>query len=155
MMSNSVVKTHAQAMTKVFFVMGDRVERRARLTGTWLNIFDVTVPPCSGTPPHAHASPEVFRILEGRLKIWRMTDNGPEEIEAVAGDIVAIPPHQPHGYSNPGPETAVFSAIVDKDMAGFFEATGASEPPKGTPSRETLDRVRAAANAYGITILAA
>ncbi|MDM9618735.1 cupin domain-containing protein [Rhizobium sp. S96] len=155
MMSNSVVKTHAQSGEKVFFVMGDRVERRARLEGTWLNVFDVSVPSGSRTPLHRHASPEVFRIIEGRLTIRRMTDNGLEEFEATAGDIVRIDADQAHGYSNPGPETAVFSAIVDNDMAEFFEATGSREPPKASPSADTLERVTAAANAHGITILAA
>ncbi len=154
-MSNSFVKTHAQAGANVFFVMGDRVERRARLEGTWLNMFDVTVPPGSRTPLHQHASPEVFRMIEGRLTFRRMTDTGPEEFEATAGDIVRIGAYQPHGYSNPGPEAAVFSAVVDSDMAEFFEEAGSSEPPKDAPSPETLERVKAAANAHGIVILAA
>ncbi|RFB97458.1 cupin [Rhizobium leguminosarum bv. trifolii] len=155
MMSNSFVKTHASEEAKRFFVLGDRIERRVRIRGTWLNIFDVTVPPGSRTPRHAHASPEVFRILEGRLTIWRLTDTGPEEIEAGAGDIVSIPPFVVHGYSNRGTAPAIFSAVVDRDMAEFIEAEGATEPPKASPSAETVARMTAAANAYGITILAA
>lgn len=154
-MSNSFVKMHAEDEVKSFFVLGDRAERRLRISGTWLNIFDVTVPPGSRTPKHAHASPEVFRILEGRLTIWRLTDSGPEEIEASAGDVVTIPPFMVHGYSNRETVPAVFSAVVDRDIAGFIEAEGATEPPKATPSPETVARMTAAANAYGITILAA
>ncbi|RUM26294.1 cupin domain-containing protein [Rhizobium vallis] len=155
MMSNSFVKMHAGEEAKRFFVLGDRVERRLRISGTWLNIFDVTVPSGSRTPKHAHASPEVFRILEGSLTIWRLTDNGPEEIEASAGDIVTIPPFVVHGYANRGDVPAVFSAVVDLEMAEFIEAEGATEPPKTSPSTETIARMTAAANAYGITILAA
>ncbi|MGO6704362.1 cupin domain-containing protein, partial [Rhizobium ruizarguesonis] len=44
MMSNSFVKMPASDEAKRFFVLGDRVERRLRISGTWLNIFDVTVP---------------------------------------------------------------------------------------------------------------
>ena len=44
-MSNSFVKSDARTGPKSFFVLGDKVERRARLTGNWLNIFDVTVEP--------------------------------------------------------------------------------------------------------------
>lgn len=154
-MSNSFVKTHASDDAKRFFVLGDRVERRVRIRGNWLSIFDVTVPSGSRTPKHSHASPEVFRILQGRLTIWRLTDNGPEEIEAHAGDIVSIPPFVVHGYSNRGTAPAIFSAIVDRDMAEFIEAEGATEPPKASPSAETIARMTAAANAYGITILAA
>lgn len=152
-MSNSFVKLSAEN-TKRYFVLGDRIERRLRLRGTWFNIFDVTVPSGSRTPRHAHASPEVFRILEGRLTIWRLTDSGPEEIEAGAGDIVTIPPLVVHGYANRGTVPAVFSAIVDREMAEFIEAEGTSEPLKA-PSPETIARMTATANAYGITILAA
>ncbi|KRB50093.1 cupin [Rhizobium sp. Root708] len=155
MMSNSFVKAPAQASAKVFFVLGDRIERRARLQGNWLNIFDVTVPPGSRTPLHQHASPEVFRILEGRLTIRRATANGIDEFEATAGDIVRIEAKQAHAYSNTGTETAAFAAIVDSGMAEFLEAAGSQEPPKTAPSAETMDRMKAAANAHGITILAA
>ena len=154
-MSNLCVKRSADRPAKTVFVMGDRVARRPRLTGHWLSVFDVTVPAGAGTPPHAHASPEVYRIIEGRLTIWRMTDKGPEEIEAVAGDIVRIAPHQPHGYSNRGTVPTVFSAIVDCEMAEFIESEGSAEPPKEAPSSETAARMRAAANAHGITFLAA
>ncbi|PDS75195.1 cupin domain-containing protein [Rhizobium sp. L43] len=155
MMSNSFVKMHSSDKAKRFFVLGDRVERQLRLRGTWLNIFDVTVPPGSRTPKHAHASPEVFRILEGSLTIWRLTDGGPEEIEARPGDIVTIAPFVVHGYANRGTVPAVFSAVVDREMAEFIEAEGTTEPPKASPSAETIARMTAAANAYGITILAA
>jgi len=155
MMSNSFVKAPAQASAKVYFVLGDRIERRARLRGTWLNIFDITVAPGNGTPLHRHASPEVFRIIEGRLAFRRATETGLEEFEATAGDIVRIEANQAHAYSNPGPDAAVFSAIVDSDMADFLEAAGSQEAPKATPSAETMERMKAAANAHGITILAA
>jgi hypothetical protein len=40
-------------------------------------------------------------------------------------------------------------------MAEFLEAAGSQEPPKATSSAETMERMKAAANAHGITILAA
>ncbi|WP_040676971.1 cupin domain-containing protein [Rhizobium mesoamericanum] len=155
MMSNSFVKAPAQASAKVFFVMGDRIERRARLQGAWLNIYDITVPAGSRTPLHRHASPEVFRIIEGTLTIRRATENGVEEFEATVGDIIRVEANQAHAYSNPGQERAVFSAIVDSGMAEFLEAVGSHEAPRTAPSAETMERMKAAANAHGITILAA
>ncbi|PZM17175.1 cupin domain-containing protein [Rhizobium tubonense] len=154
MMSNSNTATEAST-TKSVFVLADHVERRARLEGTWLNIFDVTVSPGGGTPLHSHASPEVFRILEGSLTIQRMSDSGLQEVEAIAGDIVSIPAHVPHGYSNPGPAPCVFSAIVDKEMAVYFEAADSSKPTDGTPDDEAAEQMIVAANAHGIHILAA
>jgi quercetin dioxygenase-like cupin family protein len=145
-MSNSFVNTHAQPGTKSIFAMDEQFEHRARLEGTWLNIFDVTVPAGGRTPLHRHASPEIFRIIEGRLKIRRMTDQGLEEFEATAGDIVRIDADQAHGYSNPGPETALFSAVIDSEMAEFFEAAA---------SRQVTDRVTVVANSDSTRILAA
>ncbi|MGZ2405697.1 hypothetical protein ACVIKO_002957 [Rhizobium ruizarguesonis] len=55
------------------------------------------------------------------------------------------------GYSNRG----IVPVVVDRDMAEFIAAEGASEPPKASPSADTIARMTAAANAYGITILAA
>jgi quercetin dioxygenase-like cupin family protein len=144
--SNSFVTTHAQSGAKPIFAMDDQFEHRARLEGTWLNIFDVTVPSGGRTPLHRHASPEIFRIIEGRLKIRRMTDQGLEEFEATAADNVRIDAYQAHGYSNPGPETALFSAVIDSEMAEFFEAAA---------SRQTTDRVTVVANSDGATTLAA
>jgi quercetin dioxygenase-like cupin family protein len=154
-MSTSFVNTHAQPGANAPFSTGDQVERRARLEGTWLNIFDVTVPPGCRTPLHRHASPEILRIIEGRLTIRRMTDQGLEEFEATAGDIVRIDGDQAHGYSNPGPETAVFSATIDTDMAEFFEAGRSRDPSKATLSGETMNRVTVVANTDGTSILAA
>jgi quercetin dioxygenase-like cupin family protein len=154
MMSNSNTTTKATA-AKASFVLADHVERRARLEGTWLNIFDVTVPPNAGTPLHSHASPEVFRIIEGSLTIQRMTDGGLTEVTAVAGDIVTVPEHVPHGYRNPGHAPAVFSAIVDTEMALYFEAADSGKPVPGTPRDEAAEQVIVAAGAYGIRILAA
>jgi quercetin dioxygenase-like cupin family protein len=154
MMSNSNSATAAPS-AKNIFVLADHVERRARLEGTWLNIFDVTVPSGGGTPLHSHASPEVFRLLEGILIIRRMTDNGLQEVEAIAGDIITIAAHVPHGYVNPGPVPAMFSAIVDKEMAVYFESAAGGRPSDGTPDDEAARQISVAANAHGIHILAA
>jgi mannose-6-phosphate isomerase-like protein (cupin superfamily) len=144
-----------KAPARTFFILGDRIERRARLEGNWLSVFDITVPPGRATPAHSHASPEVFRILEGRLKIWRMTDAGEEEIEVGEGEIVTIPAHMPHAYSNPGTEPAVFSAIVDRQIADFLESVGKSEPPQTDLTQEAVAVVLADASAHGIVYLAA
>jgi quercetin dioxygenase-like cupin family protein len=144
-MSNSFVTTHAQPSPQSVLAAEEQFERQARLEGTWLNIFDVTVPAGGRTPLHRHASPEIFRIIAGRLTIRRMTDQGLEQFEATAGDIVRIDADQAHGYSNPGPEDAVFSAIIDSELAEFFEAAAS----------QAKDRVKVVANSDRTTFLAA
>jgi hypothetical protein len=82
-----------------------------------------------------------------------MTDAGLVETEARAGDIVSIPGDVPHGYSNASTEATVFSAIIDKDMAAYFEVAdiGVSD---SQPAADA-EHFTAAANAHGIRILAA
>jgi mannose-6-phosphate isomerase-like protein (cupin superfamily) len=144
-----------KAPARTFYILGDRIERRARLEGNWLNIFDVTVPPGHGTPVHSQASPEVYRVLEGRLKVWLMTDTGEEEFELETGDIVTIPAHVPHAYSNPGSEPTLFSALVDKDVADFIQSAGTREPPEADLTQEAVAEIVADASARGIIYLAA
>jgi quercetin dioxygenase-like cupin family protein len=152
-MSNS---SHADmaVQPKPLFVLGDHVQRQARLEGTWLNVFDVTVPAGGGTPLHSHASPEVFRILEGSLLVQQMTDAGLVETDAQAGDIISIPGDVPHGYSNVSTEPTVFSAIIDKDMAAYFEVADIGPVAESEPAADAK-RFAVAANAHGIQILAA
>jgi len=152
-MSNSS-HADAAAQAKPLFVLGDHVQRQARLEGTWLNIFDVTVPAGGGTPLHSHASPEVFRILEGALTVQQMTDSGLAETEAQAGDIISIPGNVPHGYSNTGTDAVVFAAIIDKDMAAYFEVADIGPDTENAPEVDA-ERFVVAANAHGIRILAA
>ncbi len=141
------------AQAKPLFVLGDHVQRQARLEGTWLNVFDVTVPAGGGTPLHSHASPEVFRILEGTLTVQQMTDSGLSETQAQAGDIISIPGNVPHGYSNAGPDAVVFSAIIDKDMATYFEVADIGPQAEIAPDEEA-ERFLVAAGEHGIRILA-
>lgn len=144
-----------KAPARTFYILGDRIERRARLEGNWLNIFDVTVPPGHGTPAHSQASPEVYRVLEGRLTVWLTTDDGEQEIQLGAGDIITIPAHVPHAYSNPGVEPTIFSALVDKDVADFIQSVGKSEPPEADLTQEAVAEIVADASAHGIIYLAA
>jgi mannose-6-phosphate isomerase-like protein (cupin superfamily) len=144
-----------KAPARTFFVLGDRIERRARLEGNWLNIFDITVPAGHGTPAHSQASPEVFRVLEGQLKVWLMTDAGEEEFELGVGDIITIPARVTHAYSNPGSKPTVFSALVDKDVADFIQSAGTSNPPEADLTQEAVAQIVADASAHGIVYLAA
>ena len=106
MNNNSSAKVHPTAAADTFWVMGDKVAKRGKLEGTEFNVVDVLIPPGSGTPPHTHASPEIFRILEGTVRIWSMVGGTPVETDAVPGDVVTIPAHAPHAYQNVSPYKA-------------------------------------------------
>lgn len=148
-------KHHPATDGRPVWVMGDQVVLRAKLDGTSWNVVDVIVPPGSGTPPHSHRSPEIFRILEGRLTIWTMNDGEPHEFEAATGDLVTIPANTPHGYGNPGPTPAVIMAVLDDQMVRFFEAAASKEKPSGPPSPELIERIMRLTTEHGITVLQA
>ena len=82
-------------------------------------IVSVEVPPGSGTPCVTHArEEEVYLLLEGELMMHAQT----ERHLLQPGDMVHLPPLTPHGYRNPGAETARFIAwTVGGPMDRFFE----------------------------------
>ncbi|MBW9053939.1 cupin domain-containing protein [Rhizobium mesosinicum] len=155
MNTNSSAEVHPLAAADTFWVMGDQVRKRGKLEGTAFNVIDVIVPSGSGTPPHTHASPEIFRILEGTVRIWSMAGGKPVETNAAAGDVVTIPAHAPHAYQNVGPVQAIMMAIVDDDMIAFFEAAASNEAPKGPPTPEAIGRIMSLTASHGIKILQA
>lgn len=131
-------------------VLGTHIERRVRIRGTWLNVIDATVPAGGGVPRHSHASPEIIRVVEGRLTVWQSTDDGPREFEALPGDLVRIEAYVPHAYRNTDTAPAVLAVTVDSDLADFYEALASASPPGET----AVDAV-AMATDHGVTILAA
>ncbi|MDE1990904.1 MAG: cupin domain-containing protein [Rhizobiaceae bacterium] len=153
--SNSSAKVHPAASARTFWVMGDQVSKRGKLDGTEFNIVDVMIPPGSGTPPHTHASPEIFRILQGTVRIWSLSDGKPVETDAVAGDVVTIPAHAPHAYRNVSPLPALMMSVVDDQMVGFFEAAASDEPLAGPPTPEAIGRIVALTATHGINVLQA
>lgn len=155
MNDNHSAKVHPAASAGKFWVMGDEIMKRGKLEGTGFNVIDVMVPPGSGTPPHSHASPEIFRILQGTMTIWSLIDGQPAEIEAVPGDVVTIPAHAQHAYRNASSAPALMMSIVDDRMMEFFEAAASDEPPAGPPTPEAIERIMALTVTHGIHILQA
>ena len=144
---------HPTAAASSFWVLGDQLSIRGNVSGTPLNIVDVTVPPGSGTPPHSHASAEIFRILEGTIRIWSLVDGAPVETDATAGDVVTIAPHAPHGYRNATSEPARLMAIVDDQMVAFFRDAASDQPLEGPPTPELIGRITGLTARHGITML--
>jgi quercetin dioxygenase-like cupin family protein len=134
-------------------VLGERVQLRAKLPGTRLNIVDVTVPPGGGTPLHSHASTEIYRILSGKLRISSRRGDVLTEVEAGPGDVVTMPAHAAHGYRNAGIEPAHFMAVVDDHMLAFFDAASSIQAPAGPPSPEVIGRVMELTQAHGIAVI--
>ncbi len=86
----------------------------AAQTGGRVSVFEATIEPGDGTPPHIHHNEdETFHVLEGALRIWC----GDETFIAAAGATAVLPRGIPHRFLNEGPAPA--RAIVQCSPGGF------------------------------------
>jgi quercetin dioxygenase-like cupin family protein len=149
--SNITRRTDADAL----WVVRDRVRFMGDLAGTALTVLEVEVPPGSGTPPHLHDSPEIFRVLEGELTFGRFGDGPPSLVAAGPGTVVTVPSRVPHNYANASAAPASMLVVVERSMADFFRDVGSREaPPAAPPADDEIARMLAACDRHGITILA-
>jgi quercetin dioxygenase-like cupin family protein len=138
------------------WVVRDRVRFMGDVDGTSLSVLEVEVPPGSGTPPHRHASPEIFRVLSGTLTFGRFGEGAPAFTAADAGTVVTVPGDVPHNYANTGTTTATMLVVVERSMAAFFRDLGVVDaPPPGPPTEAEIAAVLAACARHGITMLGA
>lgn len=135
------------------WVLGDQVRFMGVLEEKGLHLLEVTVLPGSGTPPHRHASPEVFHVCEGEITFGFFEGDEPSTVVAGPGSIVTLPGHVGHSYANRGEAPAVMTAIVEAPMVAFFKDVGSPLRPEGPPSPETVSRVVAACGRHGIDLL--
>lgn len=139
---------------RTVWVIGDRVRFMGEVEGGTLGVVDVLVPSGSGTPPHRHASPEVFLVTEGEITFSLFDAGQPRTVIAQAGTVVTVPPHLGHNYANASSAPDRFTAVVETEMLRFFEDVGALQsPPPGPPSEEVIARLMAACARYGIDVI--
>ncbi|MER8577084.1 cupin domain-containing protein, partial [Mesorhizobium sp. M1338] len=111
------------------WVIADRIRFLGGVAGSNLEMLEVTVPPGSGTPPHAHPSPEMFYILEGELRIRHFeAGEAPRTVVADPGSAVRIGPMESHDYSNESGKQVRMLVLVEPSMTAFFRDIGTVEP---------------------------
>lgn len=118
-------------------------------------LWEATVPPGGGPPPHVHSREEEgFYVLDGEITF---AVNG-ERVVAGAGTFANMPVGTPHSFRNESDRPA--RMLISVAPAGlesmFFEvgvplAEGATTAP--TPTKDEIERLLAVAPGYGITIL--
>lgn len=136
------------------WVVRDRVRFMGELDGTNLTVLEVEVPPGSGTPPHLHESPEIFRVLDGEITFGLFEVGPPRTVIAGAGTVVTVPSQLPHNYQNSGATPASMLVVVERSMAEFFRDVGrADAPPAGPPSPGEIAAVIGACARHNITLL--
>ena len=138
------------------YVVRDRIRFFGPVEGTDLNLVEVEVPPGSGSPPHRHASPETFRVLEGEITFGIFGEGRPpEQVVAGPGAVVRVGAWAGHNYINVGPTTARMLVILDDGMINFFEDLGTNTTPEaGPPSEAEIGAIMSACQRHGIEVLA-
>ncbi len=113
---------------ETLWVVDDHIRFLGGVEGHPLQLIEVTVPPGSGTPPHVHASPELFLILDGEVTVRLFpTDAAPVVCRAGAGTTVRIDGMEPHAYVNETDRPARMLAMLDASMIAFFRDIGRPE----------------------------
>ncbi len=102
-------------------------------------LFELTVPPQLGAPPHIHhRETEAFYVLEGEVEFLK----GEHAVRAGIGEFVFVPRGVVHGFTNVGEEPARIMGIVtpgglhEKLLASLGEPAKAETlppPPEGPP----------------------
>lgn len=133
------------------YVVRDRMRFRGRFGETGISMLEVQVPPGACVPVHTHASPEVFRMLSGRVTFTVVEDGRERRLLAEPGDVINVPAGALHGYANTGTTPAEFLVLVDESMERFFREAGTMLPGFGPPAEAELAALGTACAAHGIT----
>lgn len=104
----------------------------AESTNARLTLFEASVPPGAGPPPHTHAREhEAYYVLAGELEVL----DGERTFTARADDFVVIPPGTLLRFRNPGVDAArMLILFTPAGIEGFFfEAGEAARPGEPAP----------------------
>jgi quercetin dioxygenase-like cupin family protein len=138
------------ATAESFWVVFDRLRLLGPVEGSNLHLIEAEVPPGSGTPPHTHASPETFCVIEGEITFRHFAAGGPPTVSVAGpGTTVRVGSHAPHNYVNESGQPARMLVALEQSMLDFFRDIG-------TPERAAAPdfaRIGAAMERHGIAAL--
>ena len=142
---------------KIISVAGDRVAilLGGQDTNGQYTIMEAALPPKGGPPPHVHTrEDESFMVLVGEVTFYL----GDKTIVLHEGESLFAPRNIPHHFKNTGTgEAALLEIASPAGVEVFFEAAGqpldSRDDQPQPPTPEDIQRMRAIAPDYGITIL--
>jgi quercetin dioxygenase-like cupin family protein len=116
-------------------------------------IFEATVPPGGGPPPHVHSREEEgFYVLEGQITF----QIGDERLTAGAGSYANMPVGSLHAFRNESNLPAKMLILVaPAGLEQMFLEVGrplAADEPPSPPTKEEIEKLLAIAPKYGIEI---
>lgn len=151
---HATIQVVRRAEAETVWVVRDRIRFMGEVSGTELAMLEVEVPSGSGTPPHVHASPEIFHVLDGEITFGLFDGPAPREVVAGSDAVVTVPPRVPHNYRNASAAPATMLVVVEQSMVRFFRDLGRHEaPPAGLPSEAEIAEVMAACARHDIAVL--
>lgn len=139
---------------RAYWLVGDRVTIKltGAETGGAYSLFDLSVLPGGGPPPHLHhREDEAFYVLEGEFEIW--SSEGSRRVGP--GSFIFGPRGLPHTFKNVGPERGRLQVITSP--SGFEHFVTALGTPSGSadeaPAFPDIPTVIRVAAEHGIEIL--
>src|SRR5262245_2900336 len=152
-MTHAVMKKPGEGRTVA--VVGDVY--RFLATGDDTNgkyaLFEATVPPGGGPPPHVHSREEEgFYVLEGEITFTI----GDKRIMAGAGTFANMPVGTPHSFKNESNKPArMLISVAPAGVERMFLEVGQQIAPGESapaPTKEEISRLLEVAPRYGIEI---
>jgi quercetin dioxygenase-like cupin family protein len=153
---NTKLDNSAEALRTRYVLGGTVMEQHfsGSDTGSLFSLFENRAPVSSRTPIHVHAhDDETFYMLEGEMTA--VVDR--ERVTLRAGDSILLPRKIPHQLLNESSEPARYLLLcTPSGFEGFLASGGLLLSPGSEPqptSGEDIERMRAAAPRFGITLL--
>jgi len=123
------------------WLFGMRITFRAlsEETGGEYSLYELTVPPQLGAPPHIHhRETEAYYVLDGEVEFFK----GEDTVRAGVGQFVFVPKGMIHTFTNARQEPARFLGIVtpgglhERLLSSLGEPAKTETLPTGTPVAE-------------------
>jgi len=92
-------------------------------TGGKYSLWEETVPPFAGPPPHSHSDEELFYVVSGNFEF--ILNDPTRPITANAGDSIHIPADALHTYKNVGETVGkLITMVTPGKLEDYFRAVG-------------------------------
>lgn len=120
-------------LTDVIKVLVSNVE-----TNNTYAIFEETVPPLGGPPPHSHPDEEIFYVLQGEFEFIKNDLNNP--FRALPGSVVHVSSNEIHTFKNVGDSPGkMIVMLAPGKLLDYFRAIGEPLDEKtGYPDLEKI-----------------
>lgn len=155
-MTKAVIRTPAEGRTIAVVGEVSRFLATGEDTNGKYALWEVTVAPGGGPPPHVHSREEEgFYILEGEISFTI----GDKRIVASAGMFANMPVGTPHSFKNESNRPAKMLIVVaPAGLEQMFFEFGVLFPDEGStttlpPTKEEIEKLRAIGSRYGIEII--